>query len=140
MLHKYSHFIRQQQKHCSVCKHQGLKDASKVLAQIPVKYWACLAVFLHLVGLWCCYPVLWALSPGAANRKTAIAAGSSDNCREKSDYFQVHQFEQMHLSSLTLAFLWSISKISYVHLQTLCLRTSSSSHWKVCKTFFKLMW
>lgn len=62
--------------------------------------------FFCSVGVWSCHPVLWALCLGTSNRETAYAAGPADACGEKKG-LQIHQFKQMHLFTLTLAFFWS---------------------------------
>lgn len=87
--------------------------------------------FCYSVGIWSCHPVLWTLFSGTSDRETAYATGPVDPCGEKSS-LQIHQFKQMHLFTLTLAFFRSFQKISHVYLQTFCVWTTSSSHWKVC--------
>lgn len=88
-------------------------------------------------GIWCCYPVLWALFTRAANRETAHTVGPLVCCWKKSGYLQVHKFQQVHLPTVTLAFLWGLQEIPYVRLQTFCIWTSSSSYWKVSESFSK---
>lgn len=91
-------------------------------------YW--LQIHDVFAGIWCCYSVLWTVSWREPHRETKISAGISSCCWGKR-HVQNSADKQMHLSALSLAFLWCFQEISYLSVSLLHFWATCPSHWEV---------